>query len=322
MRCILSCPPLWGRKGPVALYAHAQHACNGEVGGTWSRQSYYCTEYPHLPTPSARAPPSPKMGRERAPTPNKTAKKRVIFDIIIQPLYPFPSTDEHPMIFSPPCRNPSQGPTPEEIKAFFKAIHANSPGPFQDFLNKHRKAATLVREPETGATPLMAAAKRGYLTMVEDLLYGSAEVNASDAVGCTALMLAAMQNKFNIVRLLVEKGADLEMKTVIGATALVFTTYDNAVESARILLAAGADTGVLEDHHCTAMMRGLMNERLAAAGTPAGAVLSRSEKDVKRKMALEFAKLKGGLTGPANDATPEKKTRLLDDPRVTGKSSA
>lgn len=222
----------------------------------------------------------------------------------------------------PPQRNTSQGPSPEEIKTFFKAIRVNNPGPFQDFLNKHRQAATTVREPETGATPLMAASKRGNLTMVEDLLYGSADINACDAVGCTALMLAAMQNKFNIVRLLVDKGADLEMKTVIGATALVFSTYDNAVESARILLAQGADTGALDDHHWTAMMRGLANERLAAAGTPAGAVLSRTDKDVKRKMALEFAKLKG-VTGPANDSAPaEKKTRTPDDPAVTAKSSA
>ncbi|MEZ0225896.1 MAG: ankyrin repeat domain-containing protein [Alphaproteobacteria bacterium] len=219
-------------------------------------------------------------------------------------------------------RTPPQGPSPEEIKAFFRAIRVNNPGPFQDFLNKHRQAATLVREPETGATPLMAAAKRGNLTMVEDLLYGSADINACDAVGCTALMLAAMQNKFNVVRLLVDKGADIEMKTVIGATALVFTTYDNAVESARILLAQGANTGALEDHHWTAMMRALANERQAAEGTAAGAVLSRTDKDVKRKMALEFAKLKGGVTGPANDSAPEKKTRNLDDPAATAKSSA
>jgi uncharacterized protein len=226
------------------------------------------------------------------------------------------------MPFISPSSNTSPGPKPEEVKAFFRAISANSPGPFQDFLNKHRKAATLVREPATGATPLMAAAKRGHLTMVEDLLYGSADINACDAVGCTALMLAALQNKFSIVRLLIDKGADLEMKTVIGATALVFTTYDNAVESARILLSAGADTSVLEDHHCTAMMRGLMNERRNVADTTGGTVLARTEKEVRRKMALEFAKLRGGLTGPANDSTPEKKTRSFSDILAAATSSS
>lgn len=224
-------------------------------------------------------------------------------------------------------RDASQGPGPDEIKAFFKAIRANSPGPFEVFLNKYRQAATTVRDPETGATPLMAAAKWGRKTMVEDLLYGAADVNASDAVGCTALMLAALQNKFDIVRLLLDKGANIEAKTVIGATALVFTTYDNAVESARELLAQGANTAALGDHHWTAMMRALMNEKLATANTPQGAVLPRSEKEVKRKMALEFAKLKGGvtgpITGPANDSGgADKKPRIFGDPPAATNTSS
>jgi hypothetical protein len=226
----------------------------------------------------------------------------------------------------PASRQPSPGPSPEEIKAFFKAIKGNNSGGFQLFLNKYRKAATTVREPETGALPLMAAAKHGGLTMVEDLLYGAADINGCDVVGSTPLMLAALHNKFEILRLLVDKGANLEMKTVTGATALVFTTYDNAVESARILLAHGADTSVLEDHHWTAMMRSLMNERLAVAETPGGAVLPRSETDVRRKMVLEFAKLNtvGGITGPANDAPA--KTRSFGDilaaASATGKTGA
>jgi hypothetical protein len=221
------------------------------------------------------------------------------------------------MPFLPSSREPSPGPSPDEIKAFFKSIRTNNTGGFQLFLNKYRKAATTVREPETGALPLMAAAKYGTLTMVEDLLYGAADVNGHDVIGTTALMLAALHNKFDIVRLLVDKGADLEMKTVIGATALVFTTYDNAVESARILLDHGADTGALEDHHWTAMMRSLMNERLAIAQTPGGAVLPTSETEVRKKMALEFAKLKGtvgGVTGPANDSSSaDRKPRPMAD---------
>lgn len=233
-------------------------------------------------------------------------------------------------LFSSP-RDPALGPAPDEIKAYFKAIRDNNPGPFQNFLNKHRKVATTVREPETGSTPLMAAAKWGRFTMVEDLLYGAADVNASDAVGCTALMLASLQNKHEVVRLLLDRGADMEAKTVIGATALVFTTYDNAVECARELLKQGADTSALGDHHCTAMMRALMNEKQASADTPGGVVLPRSEKEVKRRMALEFAKLKGGLTGPANSDAPapapgDKKPRIFGDPpevaatTTTGKS--
>jgi hypothetical protein len=234
------------------------------------------------------------------------------------------------MSIPPPSREPQAGPNPDEIKAFFKAIRTNNMGGFQLFLNKYRKAATNVREPETGALPLMAAAKHGNLTMAEDLLYGAADVNGCDVVGSTPLMLASLHNKFDIVRLLVDKGANLEMKTVTGATALVFTTYDNAVESARILLAHGADTGALEDHHWSAMMRSLMNERLAMAETPGGAILPRSETEVRRRMALEFAKLKGtigGITGPANDAAPEKKPRPMSEivaaaSSSTGKSSA
>ncbi len=234
--------------------------------------------------------------------------------------------------FSSP-RDPSQGPAPDEIKAFFKAIRVNNPGPFQNFLDKYRQDATKVREPETGATPLMAASKWGRQTMVEDLLYGAADVNAADAVGCTALMLAAMHNKFNIVRLLLDRGADMEAKTVIGATALVFTTYDNATEAARELLAQGANTGALADHHWTAMMRALANEKLTQTKVDAAARLPRSETEVRRRMALEFAKLRGStspaaakaslsVTGPANDAAPDRKIRIFGDPPATAASGS
>lgn len=212
-------------------------------------------------------------------------------------------------LFSPP-RDPSQGPGPDEIKTFFKALRINDPGPFQAFLNKYRQEATKVRDPETGSTPLMAAAKWGRLSMAEDLLYGAADVNGSDAVGCTALMFAAMGNKFDIVRLLLERGANMEAKTVIGATALVFTTYENATEAARELLAHGANTSALADHHWTAMMRALANERTSREDINALSKLPRSETEVRRKMALEFAKLKNTtaagipIAGPANDAAP------------------
>jgi uncharacterized protein len=234
-------------------------------------------------------------------------------------------------LFSSP-HDPSQGPAPDEIKAFFKAIRVNNPGPFQNFLEKYRQEATKVREPETGSTPLMAAAKWGRLTMVEDLLYGAADVNAADAVGCSPLMLAAMNNKFDIVRLLLDKGANMEAKTVIGATALVFTTYDNATEAARELLKQGANTAALADHHWTAMMRALANERMSRPETDAASKLPRSEMEVRRRMALEFAKLRGNtgaattvatvpVMGPANDASADKKTRIGDILAVASASS-
>ena len=80
------------------------------------------------------------------------------------------------------------------------------------------------------------------------------------------------------------------------------------MESARELLKQGADSSALGDHHWTAMMRTLMNEKMASANTLSGAVLPRSEKEVKRKMALEFAKLKGA-TGAANDASHAASTK-------------
>lgn len=69
-------------------------------------------------------------------------------------------------------------------------------------------------------TPLMVAAKRGHVQVVQFLLDAGAEINAQDDLGMTALMYATQAGQIPVVQALLKRGADIKVKNRQGETAL------------------------------------------------------------------------------------------------------
>ena len=76
-----------------------------------------------------------------------------------------------------------------------------------------------------GRTLLMKAARKGNISMIENLIYSEADVNAIDNDGWTALMYAArFQNNPKALELLINAGADISAENNYGVTALLLAS--------------------------------------------------------------------------------------------------
>jgi ankyrin repeat protein len=95
---------------------------------------------------------------------------------------------------------------------------------------------------DTGATPLLRAAKKGHVEVVVMLLEKSAAGNQGKSdYGDTPLFMAAQQGHLLVVRVLLEKGAAVNQATTDdGATPLFAAAYEGHFEVVRVLLEKGA----------------------------------------------------------------------------------
>ncbi len=85
------------------------------------------------------------------------------------------------------------------------ALHIARNAATAEFLLQH--GAELESKDVHGQTPLMWAAKRGNLEVVQSLVAHGAELNAQDERERTALLLAGASGNTNIVQLLIKRGA-------------------------------------------------------------------------------------------------------------------
>ena len=63
-----------------------------------------------------------------------------------------------------------------------------------------------------GITPLMRAAKKGYVDTANLLLDAGADVNATDSAGYSPLMMAAEKGHVDVVKALIARGANVNQK--------------------------------------------------------------------------------------------------------------
>jgi uncharacterized protein len=105
-----------------------------------------------------------------------------------------------------------------------------------------------------GRTALMAAVDKGERRVVEALLAGGADVNATDDLGQTALMLAAAHRDPEIVRVLL--GAHAAVDRVTGPnhwTVLMRAADAGYPDNVRLLLDHGADANLRNRQGNTAL---------------------------------------------------------------------
>lgn len=117
--------------------------------------------------------------------------------------------------------------------------------------------ATALPEPAPAASAeeaLIAAAARGDVPGVRQLIAAKANLHARDASGQTALHAAAYGNHVEAARLLMQAGADVNVKDTIGRTSFMVAAVRGYAEILRLALAHGADVRILNQYGGTALI--------------------------------------------------------------------
>ena len=102
---------------------------------------------------------------------------------------------------------------------------------------------------------LIAAARRGEVATVQDLLAQGASVEASDERGVTALIAAAYQNQVDVAKILIEAGANVNVQDNTQQSAYLIPTADGYLELLELTLQAGADVHSLDSYNGTGLIR-------------------------------------------------------------------
>ena len=102
---------------------------------------------------------------------------------------------------------------------------------------------------------LIAAARRGDVAAVKELLAQGASVHARDDKGETALIAAAYRNDLAIADLLIRAGADVNAQDNTKQSAYLIPTADGYLELLRRTLQAGADVHSLDSYNGTGLIR-------------------------------------------------------------------
>ncbi|GMH37736.1 hypothetical protein BSKO_05609 [Bryopsis sp. KO-2023] len=98
------------------------------------------------------------------------------------------------------------------------------------------------RDEETGATPLIIAARLGHLAIVAELIAAGADANAKNDNGITPLAMAAVQEgNSEVILALIDAGADVNAQGDLGSSALHNAAVYGHKDNAEALLSRGAD---------------------------------------------------------------------------------
>ena len=105
-----------------------------------------------------------------------------------------------------------------------------------------------------GQPPLMAAAVRGDVDMMRQLIGKNAKVNAKNGAGSTALMAASLNGNPRAIQLLLEKGADAKLLNKRKESALANAATTGSEETVKLLLDAGAPVNASDDRGYSPLM--------------------------------------------------------------------
>lgn len=102
--------------------------------------------------------------------------------------------------------------------------------------------------------PLVGAAERGDITVMNRLLAAGEPVDGRDGRGRTALLAAVHADQVEAARLLITAGADLEIADDLQDTPFLYAGAEGRLEILRLLLAAGASTRATNRYGGTALI--------------------------------------------------------------------
>jgi hypothetical protein len=88
---------------------------------------------------------------------------------------------------------------------------------------------------------MIAAAERGELVVVKQILASGARIDARDQRGRTALLAATQRNRVETARFLIQEGADVNAKDFIQDSPYLYAAAEGRIEILKMTLGAGAD---------------------------------------------------------------------------------
>merc|ERR1712137_220509 len=103
-----------------------------------------------------------------------------------------------------------------------------------------------------GKTPLMEAARWGYLEVVKYLKEQGADIKKTTTEGSTPLHIAAEGGHVNIVTFFLDSGAEIDIKNNEGNTPLMGAAGRNQPDVVRFLISRGANPKLENRNHKTA----------------------------------------------------------------------
>lgn len=123
-----------------------------------------------------------------------------------------------------------------------------------------------------GESPLMLAALKGELDLVEKMVKKGADVNKT---GWTALHYAASNGHSAVIRLLLENYAYIDAESPNGSTPLMMASMYGSPESVKLLLDEGADPLLKNQQNMTALQFAQRGQRVDAIELLSQAVRSK-----------------------------------------------
>ncbi len=134
---------------------------------------------------------------------------------------------------------PVSPPPARETTPLLDAVKAGDAGEVKALLVAGESSRELNRQ---GESPLMVAAYKNDLEIMELLLDGGADPNISEQQwGGTPLMYASYMGQLSTVEMLNDSGADLDIMSKEGWTALMCAAYAGRPQTAGFLVVRGAD---------------------------------------------------------------------------------
>ncbi len=126
------------------------------------------------------------------------------------------------------------------MTALMDAVNANDPARVRRLI---QQGADVNAPDEHGDAPLVMAAYRGHVEVLQLLLDSGADVKALDPeMHATALHAAAYAGRTDAVRLLIRHGIEIDKQgPVNGYTALHDAIWQNNVATAKVIIDAGAN---------------------------------------------------------------------------------
>lgn len=111
-------------------------------------------------------------------------------------------------------------------------------------------------DPE-GITPLLRAVQYGHIKMVRLLLAYGADINKQDNDGLTALMWAIYHGHAALAKWFIDNGADIHLKNILGITALSVAVELGRYDIAQLLLSHGAALSELSPENSAKLNKAL-----------------------------------------------------------------
>ncbi len=114
----------------------------------------------------------------------------------------------------------------------------------------------------TGNTPLLYSAQKGFTNNVKALLANGAKPDyRNPASGLSAMATAAAEGHVTIIRLLAKNKADVNLPDLSGRTPIFYAVENNQLRALRTLLILGADPNVKDHNGVSVLMRAAAQNR-------------------------------------------------------------